>query len=137
MTSPFVDFKNAALVFNVPDGSYTVNSAGNRVANSRALKIEALLKLSKDKGDLTKYSKDVEAYAGADGYAFLLEGYLVEPLTYPSEINFLMEGDAEITLTIGQPKIGRFKLLPLIDSPYLIGAGVEIVTAIKGIFRVN
>lgn len=137
MTSPFAQFKNAELIFKVPDGTYTTNSAGNRVSGAKSLKIEALLKQSKDKGDLAKYAKDIEAFAGADSYAFLLEGYLVEPMVYPSELEFLTEADAAVTLIAGLPKLGKFKLLPVIDSPYLVTSGINLTTPIKGIFRVS
>ncbi|BDA74372.1 hypothetical protein CAL7716_085380 [Calothrix sp. PCC 7716] len=137
MTSPFAQFKNAELLFKVPDGTYTTNSAGNRISGTKILKIEALLKQSKDKGDLAKYAKDIEAFAGADSYAFLLEGYLVAPTIYPTELEFLTEADATVTLLAGLPKQGRFKLLPVVDSPYLIATEINLTTPIKGIFRVN
>lgn len=137
MVSPFTQFKNAELIFKVPDGTYTINSAGNRISGAKSLKIEALLKESKSKGDLAKYAQDIEAFAGADSYAFLLEGYLVDPMVYPPELEFLTEADATVALVSGLPKQGKFKLLPLIESPYLIATGINLTTPIKGIFRVN
>jgi hypothetical protein len=137
LTSPLHGFDNAILTFKVSDGNYTTNEVGNAIASTKDLVIKALLKEAKNPGTISRYSDEIQKFGGVDGYVFFLEGYLVEPLTYPKEVQFMMECDAEIELSLGSIKSGRFKLLPLIQSPYLIGAEVNIVTPVKGLFRIN
>jgi hypothetical protein len=107
---------------------------GNPIASTKEVKIIALLKQSKSFN--SQYAQEIQNFAGADGYVFLLEGYLVEPMVYPEEIQFMMEGEAKITLSINMPENGRFKLLPIIQSPFLTTASIDLVTPINGLFRI-
>ncbi|MBD2771141.1 hypothetical protein [Iningainema tapete] len=134
MTSPFLGFENARITFDVPDGTHTINEVGNVIANTKNKTISAVLKESKDSD---KYIEEIQQFAGADGYAILLEGYLVEPQTYPPGVQFLMEGEAEIQLVLGMTEPGRFKLMPAVQSPYVHLVGIDLITPIKGIFRRN
>lgn len=132
--SPFKSFENAEIIFQVTDGNYLVNAVGNPIASTKEVKIIALLKQSKSFN--SQYAQEIQNFAGADGYVFLLEGYLIEPMVYPEEMQFMMEGEAKIALSPGMSKDGRFKLLPIIQSPYLVASNVDIVTPIKGLFRI-
>jgi hypothetical protein len=132
--SPFKGFENAEIVFQVPSGDYLVNAVGNPIASTKEVKIIALLKQSKSFN--SQYAQEIQNFAGADGYVFLLEGYLIEPTVYPEEVQFMMEGEAIITLSINTPRNGRFKLLPIIQPPYLVAASIDLVTPIKGLFRI-
>lgn len=132
--SPFKGFENAKITFRVASGDYSINSVGNPTASTKEVTIVALLKESK--GSSSKYTDEIQNFAGVDGYVFLLEGYLIEPTNYPEEIQFMMEGEAQITLSINMPRKGKFKLLPVIQSPYLVAASVDLVTPIKGLFRI-
>ncbi|MBD2489031.1 hypothetical protein [Aulosira sp. FACHB-615] len=137
MTSPFSGFDNTTLTFQIADGSHKANAIGNYIPLTIPVIIKALLKQTTDTSAVERYAREIQQFAGADGYASLLEGYLVAPVTYPKGVEFLMEADAEIIVAVGKPEKGRFKLLPITQSPYLVGAGVDIVTPIKGIFRRN
>lgn len=137
MTSPFSGFDNAILTFQVADGTYTTNAVGNRSLNYQPLTIKAVLKPTTDTGTVNRYAQEIQQFAGADGHAVLLEGCLVEPQIYPQGVEFLMEGDIEITVAIGKAETGRFKLLPIVQSPYVVAMGIDLITPIRGIFRKN
>jgi hypothetical protein len=132
--SPFKGFENAKITFYIANGDYSVNAVGNSIARTKSLTITALLKQSKSFNG--QYAQEIQNFAGADGYVFLLEGYLVDPMVYPEEIQFMMEGEAEIELSINMPKNGIFKLLTVIQSPFLTAASIDLVTPIKGLFRI-
>lgn len=135
MTSPFSGFENTTLTFQVADGTYTTNAVGNRSANNQPLTITAVLKPTTDYSTVSRYADEIQQFAGADGHAVLLEGYLVDPTVYPQGIEFLMEADIQITVVIGKAETGRFKLLPVVQSPYVTAMGIDAITPIRGIFR--
>ncbi|WP_414755574.1 hypothetical protein [Anabaena sp. CCY 9910] len=136
MTSPFSGFENSTLIFKVSDGTYTINAAGNRKPNTVDAIIKAVLKPA-SYSSVNTYAQEIQQFAGADGHAVLLEGYLVNPTTYPQGVEFLAEAEAEITTAIDKPETGRFKLLPIVQSPYVVATGIDIITPIRGIFRRN
>ncbi|MEH2201214.1 hypothetical protein [Nostoc sp.] len=135
MTSPFNGFENTTLIFQVADGTYTINAVGNRSLNTKPQIIKAVLKPTTDYSTVSRYANEIQQYAGADGHAVLLEGYLVEPQTYPQGVEFLAEADIEIVVVIGKPETGRFKLLPVVQSPYVVAMGIDAITPIRGVFR--
>lgn len=135
MTSPFIGFDNAVLTFKVSDGTFTTNSVGNRTSGSKLTIIKAVLKEAQDRGAVSRYADEIQQFAGADGRARLMEGYLVEPQVYPPSIKFLAEADAEITVVLGRTEIGRFKLLPIAQSPYVTALKIDLIEPIMGIFR--
>jgi hypothetical protein len=137
MTSPFIGFDNAVLTFSVSDGTFTINSVGNRTPGSKAEIIKAVLKEVQNRGTVSRYADEIQQFAGADGRARLMEGYLVSPTTYPPNIKFLAEADAEITVVLGRTETGRFKLLPVAQSPYVVALGIDLIEPIIGIFRSN
>lgn len=136
MTSPFLGFENTTLTFKIADGTYTTNAAGNRKANTIDVVIKAVLKPA-SYSSVNTYAQEIQQFAGADGHAMLLEGRLVNPTTYPPNLKFLSEGDAEIQLVVGMLETGRFKLLPVLQSPYVVAMGIDSITPIRGIFRRN
>lgn len=137
MTSPFSGFENTTLTFQVADRTYTTNAVGNRSLNYQSLIIKAVLKPPTEYSTISRYAEEIQQFAGADGHATLLEGYLVEPQVYPQGVEFLMEADIEITVAIGKPETGRFKLLPVVQSPYVVAMGIDAITPIRGVFRRN
>ncbi|HYW17717.1 MAG TPA: hypothetical protein VE956_00135 [Nodularia sp. (in: cyanobacteria)] len=137
MTSPFSGFENTTLTFQVADGTYTINAVGNRSLNYQTLVIKVVLKPTTDTSTVNRYANEIQQFAGADGHAVLLEGYLVDPQIYPQGIEFLAEADIEIVVVIGKPETGRFKLLPVVQSPYVVAMGIDAITPIRGIFRRN
>ncbi|QKQ75655.1 hypothetical protein [Nostoc sp. TCL240-02] len=137
MSSPFSGFENTILTFQVADRTYTINAVGNRSLNYQPLIIKAVLKPTTDTSTVNRYANEIQQFAGADGHATLLEGYLVEPQAYPQGIEFLAEADIEIVVVIGKPETGRFKLLPVVQSPYVVAMGIDAITPIRGIFRRN
>lgn len=136
MTSPFLGFENATLTFKVADG-FTINSVGNRIPNTVDVIIKAVLKESTSSSDISKYAQEIQQFAGADGRARLLEGYLVDPQVYPEGVKFLAEADIVIASSLGQEETGRFKLLPVFQSPYVVALNIDLITPIRGIIRVN
>jgi hypothetical protein len=142
VTSPFSQFANSEITFQVADSSsYSINAVGNAIASTRELTITALLKESQNFGTLNQYASEIQKLGGVEGRVSLLKGYLVEPTTYPVQLQFMMEGLAKIKGILRQAGsdevIGKFKLLPIIQSPYLVATTIDIVTPIQGIFRVN
>lgn len=135
MTSPFSGFDNTTLTFQVADGTYTTNAVGNRSFNTKPQIIKAVLKPTTNTSAVNQYASEIQQFAGADGHAALLEGYLVEPQIYPQGIEFLMEADIEIEVAIGKREAGKFKLLPVVQSPYVVAMGIDAITPIRGIFR--
>jgi hypothetical protein len=138
--SPFLRFVNSEIKFEVASGEYTLNSVGNKVAKTKVIEILAVLKLAADSSSVSRFShhaQELQNLKGSDGQAFLLEGFLVKPQIYPPEIHFLMEGEAFIKNVLPEVDSGRFKLLPVIQSPYLLASGVNLTTPIKGILRIN
>lgn len=137
MTSPFSGFENSILTFQVADGTFTTNAVGNRSFSTKPQVIKALLKPTTDTSTVNRYAQEIQQFAGADGHAALLEGYLVEPQAYPQGVEFLMESDIEIFVVIGKKEGGRFKLLPSVQSPYVVAMGIDAITPIRGIWRRN
>ncbi|MEH2393875.1 MAG: hypothetical protein V7K21_20150 [Nostoc sp.] len=137
MSSPFLGFDNTILTFQVADGTYSINAVGNRSLNYQPITIKSVLKPTTDYSTVSRYADEIQQFAGADGHAVLLEGYLVEPQVYPQGVKFLMEADIEITMAKGIPETGRFKLLPVVQSPYVVAMGIDAITPIRGIFRRN
>jgi len=135
--SPFAPFANATLTFQIADGTSTINSVGNYQTNTVPLIITAVLKPSINSSEVQTYAQEIDQFVGADASAALFDGYLVDPLVYPSGLKFLSEADASIIVSGGFTQEGRFKLLPVVQSPFVVAIGIQIITPIRGIFRRN
>lgn len=136
MTSPFLGFDNSVLSFEIAD-SYIINELGNYTSQTKLVEIRAVLKVTTNQTTLARYTDQIQQFAGADGYTSILEGYLVDPTTYPPGLEFLAQGDIQILSTLGKTETGQFKLLPINQSPYVATLGIDLITPIVGIFRKN
>lgn len=132
MTSPFSDFVNATLHFQVATGSFTRDDVGNPVDVVQEETVTAMLK------KLSAFSaSQVNRLPGVDDTALLLEGYCVEPMILPDQV--LAETVARATWS-GLP--GKFWLMSPVNPPYGkqgIGAISEAAagTKIRGWFQVD
>jgi len=125
--SPFTKYANATITFQIPTGSYTIDPVtGNPTSSTTATTVKAILNPSK---------ADPKYYEGADESWEVLEGYWVDPLTPPAGIVPGMVGTATVTTSIGLAVSGSFRLLPITQDPFVIGANVTIISPIKGLFR--
>lgn len=127
MSSPFTSFANAVLNFDLPTGEEYYNEVGNRVVQTSPVQLLVMLSPVKD-------AATVLQYVGDDQTSELMSGYLVSPLSMPENLTPPIEGTAEIETAIGVNKIGTFKLLPLTQSPYLVGLKIEFLTKVFGTF---
>lgn len=130
MPSPFLGFDNATLIFQIPTGTYAINSTGGRTPVTAPVSIRALLKPVRDVAQ-------IQYYLGADQTSELMRGYLVEPMSLPAGLHLPADGVAEIEIAIGVVAKGSFKMLPCTASPYLVGAGIDLVNRIQGVFKRN
>jgi len=128
MLSPFSSFANAILMFQVPNGMVSINSVGNTVVETLPQTFTAMLSPVRD-------TAEINYYLGDDDISELLRGYLVNPLSFPTGLTAPIEGGAVVQVAIGVPKTGSFKLLPKVQSPYLVGLGISFLTSIYGVFR--
>ncbi len=128
MISPFKQFENAKLTFQIPTGKVVVNRVGNRVQEVGPVEVRAMLKPSKN-------AVQINYYVGDDQTLELLTGYLTEPLTMPRYLHPPVDGEAEIKTAIGITRKGTFKLLPNTQSPYIMGVDIPFLTKITGVFR--
>lgn len=126
--SPFEGFDNAVLHFQVPTGTYTTNALGNRVPQYSNITIRAVLRTVRN-------IAQIQYYLGADEAAELMQGYLVDPLNLSDNLHAPVEGEAEIKIATGIIESGTFRLLPEIQSPYLVGTRINMVNKITGIFK--
>lgn len=143
MSSPFAPFANAVLNFDLPTGEEYYNEVGNRVVQTTPVQLLVMLSPVRD-------AATVNQYVGDDQTSELMSGYLVSPLSMPENLTPPIEGTAEITTAIGGArhtlpdgtsgrmagvnKTGTFKLLPLTQSPYLVGLKIEFLTKVFGTF---
>lgn len=127
MVSPFSTFANATLTFEVVAVTGTVDEFGNKEFAPTALTFRAMLSPVKD-------TAQVNYYVGDDDVSELMSGYLVEPTLFPDTIASPTEGIAEVKTQVGVIKTGTFKLLPMSQSPYLMGVNIDFLTKIQGVF---
>lgn len=126
--SPFKQFENARLTFQLPTGKFTLNKVGNRVQEVGPVEIRAMLRPSKN-------LVQINYYVGEDQTSELLTGYLTEPLTMPRYLHPPADGEAEIKTAIGITRKGTLKILPNTQSPYIMGTDIPFLTKILGVFR--
>lgn len=132
-SSPFATVANAKLIFDVQNGLNGIDEYGNPKSSFR--KIELIALLTQITG--VKSKKGGFSYATTEQYQLVQEdfiGYLINPLTLPDELRPPIKGWAEITTGFNRVESGEFELLPVTQDPYVLSAGVNIITQIKGIF---
>lgn len=132
MRSPFLDFENATLVFEVPGGTPTINAVGNLVSSTTSVTLRALLNPTRP---TSAEQVEINNYAGADGQATMMAGYLIDPSDLPLSLATPCEGTAKILIASSNIVQGKFKLLPIIQSPYIIGLKISQLTKIRGFFK--
>lgn len=125
--SPFTKYANASLTFEIRNGDYTIDpTTGNPIGSTTSTTVKAILNPG---------NANPKYYAGTDEAWEFMEGYWVDPLTPPDGITPGMTAAAVIITSPGSSATGTFKLMPVTQDPYVIGAGVNIITPIKGLFR--
>lgn len=127
-TSPFTPYINAILNFNVPVMVKSSDRVGNRTMKDQVITLKAVLKPQESDTVTLQY------YIGDDVTATLLEGYLVDPPTVPNLLKPPFDGNATIATASGRSETGRFKILPIVQSPYLVALNINLVNKIRGIF---
>ncbi len=124
--SPFGDFYNAELEFDVPLSASGVDRFGDPKITTQKLLVKALLREGKI---------DARKMEGVDKFSEAKVGYLVEPTEMPSSISSGAIARARIKNAIGRDKVGTFELFLDDQNPFLIGANIQGLTKISGIFR--
>lgn len=130
MTSPFADYANATLVFEVATGAFTTdNFTGNRKLTRTALTVTAIL--------TEKRMPNLERAPGVDQQAIYLEGYAIEvsplaPDANPSLLPAEIRPNTWAACTWAGVT-GQFYLLLTGRSPY--GVANETGDRLRGWFQ--
>lgn len=127
MSSPFESVANADLIFQIQTSFFATDNWGNPVPSQQELSIKALLQPAKQ--------PTIERWGGADGSIALFEGFLVNPLELPIEIRPPCTGQGTIIVATNRKEKGDIELLPIVQNPYVVAAGVKEVTRIVVSFR--
>lgn len=127
MLSPFDSVANAELFFQIQTNTLTTDTWGNPIPNHQEFTVKALLQPAKQ---LT-----IDRLGGLDASFALLEGFMVSPLELPIEIRPPCTGQGIIKMATNRKEKGDVELFPIIQNPYVIAAGVKIVTRIAVKFR--
>ncbi|AUB36140.1 hypothetical protein COO91_02041 [Nostoc flagelliforme CCNUN1] len=123
--SPFASAVNARLVFKIPNGALTTDGNGNPVPTTSEIVVLALLRFGKS---------EVKHESGVDEVTEEVSGYVVDPIELPQEIDDLSEpAQAEIKKSKSLVLNAQFKLLPQIQNPFVLSAGVEGLSKIRGV----
>ena len=122
MSSPFVGFANATLIFQVP-GVTTINTFGNPQAPTTELEVTAILRKS-------NRQPTVILNPGADIDLILVTGRCISPIELPAELVAQSVAQAVID---GQE--GEFVLSANVHSPFIPRS--VLGQAIEGHFRVR
>ena len=134
--SPFSDFANATIEFDVPTGTQTTDKYGNPIIENEKVVIVALLKPPSDRS----YTRaDIEHLynGGIERKGVLLEGYLVSPRTYPENFDNYPVGKVRIEAISGKLEEGFFEVIPRVQNPYVQAVGVDLINKIQGFYRFN
>lgn len=123
-TSPFLQYQNATLTFDLLIGSSGVNATGNRRLTTEPVTVTAFLK----RVSLISASQ-IQRLPGLNSEADFWSGYAVTPMQLPLE---LKQGDKAKAVISGE--VGIFIIYGLINPPYGrsgIGAVVERTAGTK------
>lgn len=126
--SPFANYANATLTFEIGDGQYSIDPVTlNPVEGKNEVVVKAILEATG--GTVKEETKGIqEAWE-------VMKGYLVEPVNLSAVFAFNLVATADIEIAPGVIAHGTFKLMPVVNNPYVMGAGVDIITEVKGLFR--
>lgn len=125
-TSPFADYANSTLVFQVATGSLEPDSKGNLRPGTSTIELEALLQQKRD--------PNRESRPGVDTSAIWVEGYITSvtgqtSLVIPSSVT----PDSPCQC-VWQGRNGRFYLEFQARNPYLAALQIDLVEKLKGYF---
>ena len=127
-SSPFESVANADLTFQIQSTSFfAIDSWGNPTPTQKELVIKALLQPAKQ--------PTIERWGGVDASISLFEGFLVDPLELPFQIRPPCTGQGTIVIATNRKEKGDIELLPTIQNPYVVAAGVKEVTRIVVLFK--
>lgn len=125
--SPFADFANAVLRFEVASGTLTPDSRGNLRPGKAIVEISAMLQQKRD----PNRSND----PGVDSSKILVEGYITaivgqESLVLPSVVT----PDSPCQAT-WQGRNGQFYMEFAARNPYLAALAIDLVEKVRGYFQ--
>ena len=127
MSSPFSNYANTVLTFQLPTGLMTADDNGNPIPQVEAVEVTALLQR-----DLRR---DPQGLPGIDQDRSLLKGWLVNPLMLPPGVAAGVIADCAITESPEQTNVGKFEILDALQNPFVMGVGIRFLTRVRGIFR--
>lgn len=134
--SPFDYYANATLSLSLmkPYISDNLNkpltdSYNQPIIEYEKIDIRCLLR-EKNSPSSDSFSGDV--YPGVNQHSLYLEGWLVDPLTYPPSLKFPAIADIVIELS-GLPQKGKFTILPFMKDPFLAKENIDFITDIRGL----
>jgi hypothetical protein len=132
MTSPFIAYANATIFVPVPGSTVERDTSGNwSVTGGSEIEVRALLNMSSRRGQGSTTTRNEP---GVDGAVILVDGYLVEPMFFPSGIEFPNRFRCETR--VGTDTVsGTLEVKASLPSAF----GVEIYTGqkISGSFTVE
>lgn len=118
MSSPFEDFANAIIVFEVASSSISSDSFGFPVFPKTSLTCSVHLKSKKDIS---------EARQGSDKFTSEVEGYWVDPIARPS-----VPANTKGRINVGG-MIGTITLMPSVPNPFIAKLEIEGLDPLKGV----
>lgn len=128
MSSPFAQFPNAVLFFEVASlVATTTDRMGNPIPITDTLTYKALLRR-----DLRR---NLEPLPGLDQDQMLLKGWLVDPLTYPPGVGAGTVARCDLTESPGQTITGELTILDGLQNPFVMGVNISFLTTVRGMFR--
>ena len=130
--SPFENYANAEILFDVPTEEFTTDDFGNPIPVVKEIKLIALLENESQSHKSTILEGD-----GIGSTSINFKGYLVNPPHLPRNLAVPAMGTATIRFAPNNYQTGTFKLLPLVQDPYVVATGINIITEIKGKFTVQ
>lgn len=129
MTSPFRSVYNTELQFLIDSDELTTDRFDNLIPSQKTINVSALLKPASQ--------STISRWAGKDSNSLLLEGFLVDPLELPIQIQPPCKAKMKIRTATNRQEEGDAELLPLIQNPYVVAVGIKNVTRILVQFRAN
>lgn len=88
MSSPYAEFENATIAFEIAKRTAGTNAAGNRKITQEIQPVRACLKVGKPKNDRP---------ASVPESAEFWEGHAIDPMILPPELKPLASGKAELS----------------------------------------
>lgn len=128
MASPFADYANAQLRFQVSSGALAPDSKGNMRPSKAVIEVTALLQQKRD--------PNREPRPGVDESAIWVEGYITQigadpegSLVLPSVVT-----PDSLCAAAWQGRVGKFQMEFTARNPYLAAIEIDLVERIRGYF---